>query len=146
MPVRSQGGFTIAAHVPKSLASRLEFKMEDVEHQVGTAIHEHYMAANDHVCTACRWWRQPSFKLRRTRHHFLPQSWRQGSTHAQLLFQSGRQAILLCQARRQVTIAVMLVVPVAHVVAIVIAIVVPVAIVIIPVVLAMPVPFAKRCS
>ena len=75
----------------------------------------------------------------RTRHHLLAQSRWKGPAHTQLPFQSGRKLIALRQSRRQMIVAIMIVIPAAHLITIVVAVIVPAPVVII-ITIVLPVP------
>ena len=69
--------------------------MEDGEHQIAPAIQQYNMPADHNVGAVGRWWRQLSFHFRWNRLDALLQAGRQRAAFLELLFESGRQAVLL---------------------------------------------------
>ena len=109
----------------------LQLEMNDIHHHVGAAVHEYHVPADHHMRTAWRRRRQPMLNFLRTRHHLLAQSRRQGPAHPQLPLQPGRKLVALRQSRRQMIVAIMIVIPAAHLITIVVAVIVPAPVVII---------------
>ena len=98
--------------------------MENVEHHVGAAIHEHHVTTDDDVGAARRRRRKAALQFGRARQHLLAQTWRQRSAHTQLLFESGIQAVTLVEPGLKEII--LIAIPTAHFVAVVVAVVVTV--------------------
>ena len=121
---------------------RLLLEVEDIEHHVGAAVHQHNVPSDHHVGAAGGRWRQAPLEFLRAGLHFFPQAGRKGSSHAQLLFKSWRKLVAFCQARREMVI--LAVVPITHFVAIVVAVVVPVTVIIATVMLAVAMVVGRR--
>jgi hypothetical protein len=123
----------------------LALEVKNIHDDVRAAIDQHDVASDQDMRASHRRRRQTALELLGTGHHFLAQAWRQGSTHSQLLFESGRQLIPFGQAGREVIVAIVVVIPTPHVVAVVVGVVVSIAIpiVVVAVVLSVSMPFCQ---
>lgn len=125
---------------PGRVDQPLQFEMENVEYDVGAAVHQNHVTTNDDMSAITGWWRQLPFDFLGARHHLFAQARRQGPSHTQLPFESGRQAVALRQTGRQMVAAIMVVIPIAHGVTIVIAVVTSAIVIVITIMLAVTVP------
>src|SRR5712691_1871276 len=86
-------------------------EVKDIDHHICTAIDQHEVPADHGVYVIRRRRRQAPHQLLRARPHALSQSGRQGPTHPQLFLQSRWQLVSFGEARRKVTIMVVMPVP-----------------------------------
>lgn len=129
-----------------SVDRSLQFEVEDIEHDIAAAIHQDHVTTDDDV-SAIRWGRrQPTFNFLGAGHHLFSQAGRQGATHAQLSFETGRQPVAFRQTGGQVFIAIMFVIPTAHGIAIVIAVIMSAIVIVVTIMLTMTMTVAVRTS
>jgi hypothetical protein len=86
----------------------------------GSAVEQNDVASDYDVLALRRWRRQAPLEVLRATHNLFLQSGGQRATHHQLALESGRQAIALGQAGRQMIVVIA--VPAAHLVAVVVGI------------------------
>ena len=96
--------------------SRVLLEVENIQNNFRLAIPQYDVASNDYTFAIP--WRRGKLALQVGRNHGYPafESWRKSAANHELLFQSGRQAVFLGEARREV--GVMFGVPAAKFVAV----------------------------
>jgi hypothetical protein len=125
----------------------LALEVKNIHDDVGATIDQHDVASDQDMRASPGRRGHTPLELLRARHHFPSQTWRQGSAHSQLPFESGGQLIPFGQAGREVVVAIVVVIPASHVVAVMVGVVMPIAIaipiVIVAVVLSVSMPFCQ---
>ena len=114
--------------------------MKNIHDHVRVPVSQDNMCADDHAITVGWWWRQPAIQVNGNRMDFALHFWRECSADDELIFQAGRQAVLLGKARRKMPL--IRCVPAANFVAIVIREAVAPAIVVVAMVLVLVPPVA----
>jgi hypothetical protein len=83
----------------------VKFDVKDVDNQVCFAIQQDDVATDQDVSTVRRRRRKAAFQFFRAGIHALLEPWRKRASANKLFFQARRELILLCQAGREMSIA-----------------------------------------